>query len=163
MESLWAAFKISPPKEEGRIKVPVKGTGNPITTLSEEELALDEGRPHEDEPIENSSYASSNKSSGVILFDSDCSIHITPLEDQLKNIHNTTKHVIQAANGETFSADTAGLLHLDIPTNNASISLLPLQQTLLCPNIPNTLVSLGKLDNAGYSMHIKNSVLNIFD
>ena len=30
MESSWAAIEITPPMEEGRIKVPVKGTGNPI-------------------------------------------------------------------------------------------------------------------------------------
>ena len=85
MESSWAAVEITPPMEEGRIKVPVKGTGNLITrwTLSAEELALDEGRPHNDEDEEAVYYASSNSSRGAILFDSGCYIHITPLENQL--------------------------------------------------------------------------------
>ncbi|KAF8830169.1 hypothetical protein HHX47_DHR2000553 [Lentinula edodes] len=103
-------------------------------------------------------------SSGAILFDSGCSSHMTPLQDKLRNTRSVPTRIIQAANAETFTSNTAGNLQIDLPINEDGISKsLTLQNTLLCPNTPDTLVSLGKLDDAGYVMVIKDGTLKIIN
>src|ERR1700750_2680028 len=70
----------------------------------------------------------------------------------------------QAANAETFTSNISGTLHLDLPTDrNGSTKSIPLQNTLLCPNTPNTSVSLGKLDDTGYAIKIGNGNMTIYN
>lgn len=95
---------------------------------------------------------------GSILFDSGCSTHMTPMGDQLQNTRRIPTQTIQAANAGTFTSNIAGTLHLDLPMGN-----LTLQNTLLCPNMPNTLISLGRLDDAGFKIGITNNVMMICD
>ena len=72
--------------------------------------------------------------------------------------------VIQAANAGTFNSSMEGMLHLDFPIDNhGNTRTVPLHNALLCPNIPNTLISLGKLDNDGYNIHIGNGLLTMTD
>ena len=105
-----------------------------------------------------------SESSGVILFDSGCSSHMTPLADKLRNTQNVPTRVIQAANAETFTSNTTSTLHIELPIDDQStMKSLVLQNMLLCPNTPNTLISLGKLDDDGYTMIIENSTLTIIN
>ncbi|KAJ3847170.1 hypothetical protein EV368DRAFT_88038 [Lentinula lateritia] len=87
---------------------------------------------------------------------------MTPHQDKLRNTQSVPTRIIQAANAETFTSNTAGNLQIDLPINDDGISKsLTLQNTLLCPNMLNTLVSLGTLDDAGYVMTIKDGTLKI--
>ena len=99
---------------------------------------------------------------GAILFDSGCSTHMTPLEDKLRNTRNIPTKVIQAADAGNFTANTAGTLHIDLPIDkNGNTHSITLQNTLLCPDTPITLISLGKLDDAGYTISMKNKFMMI--
>ncbi|GAW02154.1 hypothetical protein LENED_003790 [Lentinula edodes] len=89
---------------------------------------------------------------------------MTPLQDKLQNMRSVPTRIIQAANAETFTCNIAGNLQIDLPINTDGITKsLTLQNTLLCPNTPDTLVLLGKLDDAGYVMVIKDGTLKIIN
>jgi hypothetical protein len=54
--------------------------------------------------------ASTTHTKGVILFDSGCSTHMTPLKDQLRNVIDIPTRSIQVANAEIVTANTSGSL-----------------------------------------------------
>ena len=87
---------------------------------------------------------------------------MTPLGDLLRNQKGIPTRAIQAANGESFTSNASGTLHLELPIGK-NTRTLTLHNTLYCPGTPNTLVSLGKLDDAGYEMQTANGVLSIKD
>ncbi|KAF5347853.1 hypothetical protein D9758_013838 [Tetrapyrgos nigripes] len=96
-----------------------------------------------------------------ILFNSGCSSHMSPLQDQLRKYQTIPTHRIQAANSDTFTSQGKGTLHIEIVDTKEKPHFLPLRDTLYCPDMPNTLVSLGKLDDAGYNIHIEGGIMVI--
>lgn len=67
---------------------------------------------------------------------------------------------IRAADGRVFEATEMGDLQVELPNGNCKTAVL-LCNTLYSPNIPFTLLSVGKLDSAGYSLEIKEGVCEI--
>lgn len=156
-ESSWAAVEISTEKQDNFIfdfsKIADRSTTSMQTNLSSiRSLSKDEAHTE-------TAYIATD-SIGAILFDSGCSFHMTPWGDKFRNTRTVPTRIIQTANAEMFTLNIAGMLHIDLPINGTTKSIT-LHDTLLCPNTPNTLISLGKLDNAGYIMTIRNGSMII--
>ena len=87
---------------------------------------------------------------------------MTPLVEKLQNTRRVATRTIQAANAETFTSNVAGTLYLELPTNNSgNNTTLTLHNTLSCPGTPNTLISIGKLDDAGYKIRFGEGIMTI--
>ena len=91
------------------------------------------------------------KMSGTVeLYDSGCSNHISPYCESFENFENTTPKQFRAANQQTFSTIGKGELIMEIP-NGSDYSKLRLMDVLYSPNVRYTLVSIGRLDEAGFT------------
>ena len=84
------------------------------------------------------------------LYDSGCTNHISPFRDQFKNYSAISPKRFRAANQQAFSAIGQGELLVDIP-NGSETSTLRLEDAFYAPNVGYTLVSIGQLDDAGYT------------
>ena len=90
-------------------------------------------------------------SNGIVeMYDSGCTNHISPYRDQFQNLVKITPRIFKAANQQHFSAIGKGDLLVNIPDGN-SYSRLRLQNVLFSPNVAYTLVSIGRLDEAGFT------------
>jgi hypothetical protein len=92
------------------------------------------------------------ESSGIIaeLYDSGCTNHISPYRDRFENFERTSPRSFKAANKEMFSTIGKGDLVIDIP-NNDSFTKLRLTDVQYSPNVAYTLVSIGRLDEEGFT------------
>jgi hypothetical protein len=84
------------------------------------------------------------------LYDSGCTDHISPYRDQFENFERTIPRQFHAANKDTFSTIGKGELIVRIP-NGADHTELRLSNVLYSPNVSYTLVSIGRLDENGFS------------
>jgi len=84
------------------------------------------------------------------LYDSGCTDHISPYRDQFEHFERTTLRQFHAANKDTFSTIGKGELIIRIP-NGADHTELRLSNVLYSPNVGYTLVSIGRLDENGFS------------
>ena len=101
-----------------------------------------------------------NLSSDTVLMDTGASSHMSPNKAMMHDLRKITPRTIEASNGETFTSDTRGTLTIPIPKDeNGNIRTLILKDTLYCPNMPNTLVSIGKLNDNGYNFEISKGIL----
>ena len=164
-ESLWAAMEV--PSKKGNLVFDFsdfqtfeydaeEGVRNDVKEPVEYDIELDVDLARQDH-----ANATAN-SHGAILFDSRCSTHMMPLGNILRNQKGIPTQAIQAANGESFTSNASRTLHLELPAGKNTRTLI-LHNTLYCPGTPNTLVSLGKLDDAGYEMRTANRILLIKD
>jgi len=86
----------------------------------------------------------------VEIFDSGTTRHISPYRDDFVNLSAITPKTLHAANKESFSTVGVGELVIDIP-NGVDISQLHLTEVLYSPQVGYTLVSIGRLDEKGFS------------
>lgn len=98
----------------------------------------------------------------VEVFDSGASAHISPYRDDFSTFQSTPPKVLRAANKQGFSAIGKGELVLDLP-NGATSSKLHLTEVLYSPEAGYTLVSIGRLDDAGFSTTFANGKCTIRD
>ena len=85
------------------------------------------------------------------LYDSGCTNHISPYKNQFQNAEETIPRHFRAANKQSFSAVGKGDLVIDIP-NNSKTSQLWLTDVLYLPEVSYTLVSIGRLDEKGFTV-----------
>jgi hypothetical protein len=98
--------------------------------------------------VSDTSDMTSRKESTCVL-DSGCSKHMTPDESLFKNPPQPCEpKTFRAANRNTFTASRKGTASLNI---NGHIPLT-LPDVLFVPELSNTLISIGCLDNAGYTV-----------
>ena len=84
------------------------------------------------------------------LYDSGCTDHISPYRNQFERFEHTVPRQFHAANKDTFSTIGKGELIIRIP-NGADHTELRLSNILYSPNVGYTLVSIGRLDENGFS------------
>ena len=84
------------------------------------------------------------------LYDSGCTNHISPYRDQFKNFQSIPPRHFCAANKQTFSTTGKGELVIDVP-NGSGDTQLRLLETLYSAEVGYTLVSIGRLDEAGFT------------
>ena len=84
------------------------------------------------------------------VYDSGCTSHISPYRNDLENFIEIPPKSFRAANKQDFQAVGKGEMVVDIP-NGADISQLHLTEVLYSPEVGYTLVSVGRLDDNGFS------------
>jgi transposase InsO family protein len=97
---------------------------------------------------------------GRYIFDSGASEHMTPHRHLLTEYKAIAPIPINAANNSSFNAVGRGYLSVEVP-NGHSKTRLKLKNVLYAPGMHATLVSLGKLDAAGFSSTISGNTLHL--
>jgi len=84
------------------------------------------------------------------IFDSGTTHHISPCQDDFETLTAITPQTLCTANKGSFSAVDVGEMVIDIP-NGVDVSQLQLTEVLYLPEVGYTLVSIGQLDDKGFS------------
>jgi len=84
------------------------------------------------------------------LYDSGCANHISPYRNQFENFEKIAPRLFKAANQQTFSAVGKGDLVVNVPDGN-TYTKLRLQDVLYSSNVGYTLVSIRRLNEAGFT------------
>jgi hypothetical protein len=92
------------------------------------------------------------------IFDSGASEHMTPHRHLLTEYEVIAPIPINAANNSSFNAVGRGYLSVEVPNGHGK-TRLKLKDVLYTPGMHMTLVSLGKLDAAGFSSTISGNTL----
>ena len=85
------------------------------------------------------------------LYDSGCTKHISPYRDDLIDFAEIPPKSFRAANKQSFSATGIGKLIVDLP-NGVRSSKLELTEVQYSSQVAYTLVSVGNLDEKGYTV-----------
>ena len=86
----------------------------------------------------------------VEIFDSGTTRHISPYRDDFVTLSAITPKTLRTANKGSFSTVGVGELVIDVP-NGVDINQLHLTKVLYSPEVGYTLVSIGQLDENGFS------------
>ena len=96
------------------------------------------------------------------LYDSGCTKHISPYRDDLIDFVDIPPKSFRAANKQSFSATGIGKLIVDLP-NGTGRSKLELHDVQYSPEVAYTLVSVGNLDDKGYTVKFGGGKCEITD
>ena len=96
------------------------------------------------------------------LYNSRCTNHISPYKCNFNNFHIIKTRHFQAANKQTFSTIRKGNLVINIPNENG-IMKFQLQDILYSPEVAYMLVSVGHLDEDGFSVTFSGGKCTIRD
>lgn len=89
------------------------------------------------------------------IFDSGSSRHISPYRSSFVSFEPIKPCPLRAANRQQFNAVGKGDIKLTVP-NGSGVSMLHLRNVLYSPEAGYTLVSIGRLDDDGYSTTFSN-------
>ena len=95
------------------------------------------------------------------LYDSGASRHMSPYKHKFINFIPIQRKVLTAADGGHFEAVGKGDMHISMPNGKSTTRIL-LKDVLYAPKMHITLVSIGKIDAAGYAALFHKSQLRIF-
>lgn len=101
-------------------------------------------------------------STRIEVFDSGATAHISPYRDEFSTFESISPRPLRAANKQAFSAVGKGEVILDLP-NGATSSQLHLSEVLYSPEAGYTLVSIGRLNDAGFKTTFANGKCIIRD
>ena len=85
------------------------------------------------------------------LYDSGCTNYISPYKSDFENLQAIEPRHFRAVNKQTFSTIGKGELVIDVP-NDSGANELRLLEVLYSPEVAYTLVSIGRLDEDGFSV-----------
>jgi len=86
----------------------------------------------------------------IELYDSGSTQHLSPYRDQFTSYHDIPPRPFTAANQQSFDATGTGDMVIEVP-DGVDTSKLALTEVLYSPEIGYTLISVGRLDDAGFS------------
>ena len=86
----------------------------------------------------------------VDLYDSGTTKHLSTYHDQFTTYHDINPNSFTAANKQKFLAIGAGDMVIDVP-DGLDISKMKLTEVLYSPEIGYTLISVGHLDDEGFT------------
>jgi hypothetical protein len=86
----------------------------------------------------------------VDLYDSGSTQHLSPYRDQFLTYEDIPAKSFTAANKQQFNAVGSGEMVIDVP-DGMDISKMKLTEVLYSPEVGYTLISIGRLDEAGFS------------
>src|ERR1700678_1362098 len=96
--------------------------------------------------------AESGQAAGTAeLYDSGCTNHISPYRNRFENFQTIIPRHFRAANKQTFSSTGKGELVIDVPSGTGETQLR-LHDVLYSAEVGDTLVSVGRLDEAGFTV-----------
>jgi hypothetical protein len=87
----------------------------------------------------------------IELYDSGASKHMSPFCKHFTNYRTISPRAITAANKRIFYAIGTGDLQIDVPNGNSTTPVL-LHDTLHTPEMALTIISIGRITGAGYSV-----------
>ena len=96
------------------------------------------------------------------LYDSGASRHMSPYRDHFENYTPIAPKSITAADKRYFQAIGKGDLRIKIPNGSSTTTIL-LKDVLHCPDMGLTLVSIGKITNAGYKVIFRGTTCWIYN
>ncbi|KIO08044.1 hypothetical protein M404DRAFT_78898, partial [Pisolithus tinctorius Marx 270] len=154
-------------KKEGS-SATMKGSAHAVTLDSDEEGAfsvhtLDEFDDEvtlpdllsddEDLPYDSANLVNDSPISAPIveLYDSGSTRHISPYKEKFERLTPIPPRLFSAANRQLFDATAMGELVIEVP-NGYDVTKLRLTEVLYSPEVGYTLVSIGRLDQLGYSV-----------
>jgi hypothetical protein len=122
----------------------------------------DLGDPHIEE--EFAAKVSTGHENGAIieLYDSGTTRHISPYHEHFETMSSIPPKPFVAANKQRFNATGIGELVIEVP-NGVDVSKLRLTEVLYSPEVGYTLVSIGRLDDLGYSTTFADGTCTIHD
>ena len=103
---------------------------------------------------------SGNPSKRIETYDSGATFHMSPYIDAFTDFEFITPKPISAANNQTFKAIGKGNLRVKIP-NGENFTTVTLRDVLYAPSIAFTLISLSRVDKAGYTTVIADGELHL--
>jgi len=113
------------------------------------ELAAQVSDAHSDAPV-------------VELYDSGSTRHISPYHNQFESLTTILPKSFAAANKQRFDVTGIGEMVIEVP-NGVDVSKLRLTKALFSPEVGYTLVSIGRLDEQGYSVTFGDKICTIRD
>jgi hypothetical protein len=126
-----------------------------------EKLAIDNG----DEPTTHTFAATTLANIGSTLetelYDSGTSCHMSCYKHKFINFIPIQRKILTAANGGCFEATGKGNMHISMPVGRSIMKIL-LKDVLYTPKMGVPLVSIGKIDAAGYAALFHKHQLWIF-
>jgi hypothetical protein len=126
----------------------------------------DDGDPlwDSDTPFELAAHANDARADGPVveLYDSGSTRHISPYRSQFESLTAIPPKPFAAANKQRFDATGIGEMVIDVP-NRADVSKMRLTKVLYSPEVGYTLVSIGRLDELGYSITFADGTCTIRD
>ncbi|PPR00726.1 hypothetical protein CVT24_000950 [Panaeolus cyanescens] len=96
------------------------------------------------------STSQNNNNIRVTFYDSGSTPHITPYRENLYEFQATPPYSLRAANQGSFDATGIGKIDIDVP-NGTETSKIQLTDVLYSPEVGYSLVSIGQLDEMGYT------------
>lgn len=94
------------------------------------------------------------------IIDCGATAHFTPLRDDLIDFRTVNGITIKAADGRSFAALGVGDLPIELPNGSSRTSAV-LKNVLYAPNLMSTLISVSRLDKAGFSTMVKNGTCTL--
>jgi hypothetical protein len=95
------------------------------------------------------------------LFNSGTSQHMSPYRHKFINFFPIQKRVLTTADGGTFDVIGKGDMHVILPNDKATTRIL-LKDVLYAPKMGLTLISIGKIDTAGFASLFHKGSLQVF-
>src|SRR5271168_88594 len=127
----------------------------------EDELAVDNDDEATTYTFAAISLANTGSAFETELYDSGAWCHMSPYKHKFINFIPIQRKVLTAADGGHFEAIGKGDMHITMPNGKSTTRIL-LKDVLYAPNMGVTLVSIGKIDSAGYAALFHKNQLRIF-
>ena len=112
--------------------------------------------------IEVTNALQANNCNKTELYDSGTSRHMSPFRDQFITYQQTSLCPILAANKQVFYAVGTGDFRIQVP-NSTNLTPIILQDALHVPEMGLTVISVGRIANAGYSVTFKGNTCKFQD
>ena len=127
----------------------------------EEDLAIDDGEEPMTYTFAATMLAETGSTCETELYDSGATRHMSPYRHKFISFIPIQKKILTAADGGHFEAVGKGDMRVSMP-NGKTTSRILLKDVLYAPKMGVTLISIGKIDIAGYAALFHRSQLRIF-
>ena len=95
-----------------------------------------------------------------IIIDSGASRHFSPNRQYFLSLTDISHETVHTASGPNLKAVAKGDMIISLPNGHCHTHIL-LRDTLYVPQMTSTLISVNRLEKAGYAIHIENNVCQI--
>ena len=127
----------------------------------EDDLPIDDGEEPKTYTFAAIMLAKNGSTFEMELYDSGASRHMSPYKHKFVNFIPIQRKILTAADGGHFEAVGKGDMHISMPNGKTTTRIL-LKDVLYAPKMGVTLISIGKIDVAGYAALFHKSQLRIF-
>jgi hypothetical protein len=147
------------PERKGKFKGKGKGHGESANAANANKATKNAPDPDNyafsliDDPPDETAAPATQKPQGGTMLDSAASSHLTGLKNELRNLKEDERGV-KGTNGKVFTTHQSGEMTVRLPNGDATTSVT-LKDTLYHPDTPYTLISIGRMEAAGFTIIFK--------